>query len=142
MGLKVENKFREFELIFDEHANKPVVKVASKEVFIKYSEVVKVVEIAAVEQLKAEIEKLRTKLADWQNGAELNELYITQYDEITALKSKLAKAKESLRGLMPEVFCLYQQYTGRRIDKKDRDYCAVVTKYTKAQEILKEIGEL
>lgn len=65
-------EIREFELTFDNRASNPVVKVISKEAFILYNEVVKVIEYRAVEQLKAENEDLKNTLNGIKNCKAVN----------------------------------------------------------------------
>ena len=55
--------------------------------------------------------------------------------------------RDSLSKILPEVYCLYQQETGLRLDKVGEKYDTVKIKYdrsklalTKADQMLKEMG--
>lgn len=103
---------------------------------------------AEIEQLKAKNEKLRTKLADWQNGAELNELYIRQYDEITALKSKLKVAEDALGFYASDSsWNAVGAFFYNRVDSIDESTIEGLDRNTyfggkTARQALKEMGEL
>ncbi len=96
--MSTENKFREFWVNDDNSIVKFVFKCKSQieSVDIEKPNIVHAIEIAAVEQLKAEIKSLEEDCVTMREHQALQIENNNFRAEITALKSKLAKAKEAL----------------------------------------------
>lgn len=66
------------------------------------------------EEAAKEISKLRVKLSETQK--------------------RLDEAERVMVGLLPEIYCLYQQATGERLDRNYDETCVVHRKYKKARD--------
>ncbi len=94
---RTRKKYREFDLIFDKNASNPFVKVVSNNAFIKYNETIHVIEYAAFEKLKSDLEIVRDVLnknkEEWEvvhpNGFKYLVAWQMCRDTVAALQARI-----------------------------------------------------
>jgi hypothetical protein len=91
---------------------------------------------------KDEIYNLRENLSDFfhKAGWVQCELEFARREKI--YRELLSRVKAELEGILPEVYCLYQQLTNQRLDKVKTEDSIVKLKYYRCKTTLLEIERL